>query len=348
MFDVLREDLKEIVAYNKIDWEKFCSSKTILITGATGLVGSFLVKSLAEISKANNLNMKILAMVRDSKKANVVFSDYLKYVSFITADLNEKITVDCDIDYIIHGASITNSKELVTNPVGTIDLAVLGTKNIYELARTKNVKSIVYLSSMEMYGKVESNNRIREDELGYIDNLSVRSCYSEGKRMVENMSVSYYSQYNLPIKIARLAQIFGAGVSIEESRVFAQFAKSLINQEDIVLHTNGESFGNYCYTKDCVLGILTILFKGNVGEAYNVVNENNSMMIKDMAKLIADMSNGKTELVFDIPQNDLEYGYAPPTKLLLSSEKINKLGWSATVDLQEMYKRLINSWGYEV
>lgn len=341
---ILQEDL-DYIANSFPDIDKLKNS-AILVTGATGLVGSYTVKALATINRIHNAGMKIIALVRNPEKAKSVFGELLERgdIVLLIGDVLKKIETQISIDYIIHCASVTNSKEMVTKPVETICVAVDGTRNILELAKEKNVKSAVYISSMEVYGSPDSTlPYICENDYGYVDVLNVRSCYPEGKRMCECLCASYAHEYNLPIKTARLAQTFGAGVSKNETRVFAQFARSLINNEDIILHTKGESTGNYCYTRDCVLGILYIMLRGENGSAYNVTNENTNMTIKQMAQMIAEKS-GKISVVFDIPEDALKFGYAPPVKMKLSSTKLRSLGWSSNVDMPEMYDRMIKSW----
>ncbi len=341
---ILQEDL-DYIANEFPDVDKL-KNTVFLVTGATGLVGSYTVRALSAINRTRNAHIRILALVRSPGKARAVFGELLEQgdIELITGDVLQSISIEGDLDYIIHCASVTNSKEMVTKPVETICISVDGTKNILEIAREKNIKSAVYISSMEVYGTPDTAlQSVGESDYGYVDVLNVRSCYPEGKRMCECLCASYAHEYNVPVKIARLAQTFGAGVSKNETRVFAQFARSLVNNEDIVLHTNGESTGNYCYTRDCVLGILYILTRGENGEAYNVTNEKTNMTIAQMAKMVAEKS-GSISVIFDIPEDALKYGYAPPVKMLLSSEKLRSLGWKSDTDLPEMYDRMIKSW----
>jgi dTDP-glucose 4,6-dehydratase len=338
----LREDLLNIA---NCDYIKKLYGKSILITGATGLIGSIFIKSLLLCNKINNSNIKVIALARNKEKAMSIFADDdTSLLKFIFCDITDKIETDEEIDFIIHGASVTNSKLMVTEPVENIKTAIDGTFSILNLAKEKNVSGMVYLSSMEAYGKPNPNlDEVREDDLGYIDCLNVRSCYSEGKRMCECLCASFAHEYNVPVKIARLAQTFGAGVSYNETRVFAQFARSLIEEKDIVLHTKGESTGNYCYTSDCIRALMLILTDGAVGDAYTVVNPVTNITIGDMAKLVAKMSDDKIKVVFDIPKDALKYGYAPSVKLKLSADKIFNLGWRPQYDLSQMYDRLIGS-----
>jgi dTDP-glucose 4,6-dehydratase len=196
---------------------------------------------------------------------------------------------------------------------------------------------------MEAYGVVDPEHYIvRETDYGYIDPLQVRSSYSEGKRMAEGICGAYAHEYGVPVKTARLAQTFGAGISKNENRVFAQFARSIMEGTDIVLHTDGRKAHCYCYTTDAVLGLLTILLKGKNGEAYNVSNEATFGTIREMAEMLTGAYPEKgSKLVFDIPEDANKFGYAPTSRMLVNSEKLNGLGWNAQVDLPEMFKRLM-------
>lgn len=320
---------------------------TILVTGATGLIGSIIVKSVFEYNKHSNRPINCVALVRNREKAERVFSAELteagtdSRVTLLCQDITAAIPEEISCDYVIHTANPTASKFFITNPVEVIDSIYTGTREVFEYARKMNTKGVVYLSSMEVFGQVFNENRAKEQDLGYIDLQNVRSCYSEGKRLVECMAASYAQEYGLPVRIARLAQTFGAGVPVTDNRVFAQFAKSALRGENIVLHTKGQSIGNYCYTADVVRAILILLKKGVNGEAYTIVNEETTRTIYDMACMVArEFSNGKSEVVFDIPEGN-DYGYAPDTKLRLSSAKMNALGWEARYSLMEMYERMI-------
>lgn len=331
---VLEEDLKYISEYD-LAYEEL-KGHTVLVTGATGLIGASLVRSLLTIG-----NIKVLACVRNIEKAESIFGDS-DNLNYVVGDITRPITTDSQIDYIIHCASVTTSKVMVEKPVETIMTSIEGTKNILELANEKNVRSMVYVSSMEMYGSFNDlDHDVTEDDLGYINPLEVRSNYPESKRVCENMCIAYMAEYNLPVKIARLAQTFGAGILPGENRVFAQFARSAMKCKDIVLHTKGLSEGNYCYTRDCMTGLLTILLKGKNGEAYNVSNPTSHITIADMAKMVANkIANGKIKVVFDIPVTNT-FGYAADTKMKLNSDKLQSLGWVPQVGLEEAYRRMM-------
>lgn len=339
---ILKEDFEKLMTAEYIQYDKLKNS-SFLITGATGLVGSLVTRSLLFYREKTGAVMEIHILARDGDKAREMFGE--DQVDIILGDVRDAFNIEGKLDYVIHAASVTTSKYMVTNPVETLMTSLLGTENLLRLARKKAVKGFVYLSSMEVYGvTAEEMNPITEEKLGYLDLQNVRSSYSEGKRACELLCVSYASEYGVPAKIARLAQTFGAGVKESETKVYASFAKKAIHGEDIVLHTNGESMGNYCYTADAVGALLCLLTKGEVGEAYTVVNESSSMKIKEMASLVAERWGEK--VVFDIPADNI-YGYAPESKMRLSGRKMESLGWTPSVGLMEMYERMVGCWHEE-
>lgn len=339
---ILQEDL-DYIANSNVPFELLQDS-TIMVTGATGLVGVSLIRSLLCANRINGLNLHILAFVRNREKAERILGNLLNQsnISLLIGDVNKSIIVEQKIDYVFHCASITASKYMVSNPVETILTSVDGTKNVLYLAKEKKCKSVVYVSSMEMYGKLENEN-VTESELGYIDPLAIRSNYPESKRLCENMCIAFCAEYGVPVKIARLSQTFGAGVLEEENRVFAQFARSAIEGKNIVLHTKGLSEGNYCYTRDTIMGLLFILLKGKSGEAYNVSNPQTHTTIANMAQMVCNkIAGGIIEVEFDIPTENC-FGYAADTKMKLNSDKLQNLGWKPEVGLEEMYRRMIQS-----
>lgn len=334
----LEEDLEKLAAY--IGQKGFAGS-TVLITGATGLIGSLCVRAFLAFNDGAGHPVRVIALARNPQKARDIFGSLTEQVEFVYQDIAVPVPDEIACDYIIHTANSTSSKYFMTNPVEVIESIYAGTREILRYGAKHRVRGMVYLSSMEVFGRVSCENRIVEEELGYLDIQNVRSCYPEGKRLAELLCKSYAEEYGLPVRVARLAQTFGAGVPATENRVFAQFARSALRGEDIVLHTKGQSVGNYCYTTDAIRALLLLLKDGGNGEVYTVVNEETTRSIAEMARMVAErFSCGRSKLVFDIPEGNA-FGYAPDTKMRLSSRKLRALGWKPEISLEEMYRRML-------
>ncbi len=310
--------------------DKELSNKTVMVTGATGLIGQTLIKRLIKIGS------DVIAVVRKIEKAERLFGPD-EHIRYVVSDVTELEINPFDIDYIIHGASNTSSKAFVEDPIGIINTAIEGTKRTLEIARLSKVKGYVYLSSMEVYGAPETDEKIDENFPTNLNTMKVRSAYPESKRMCENLCASYVRQYNVPAKVIRLTQTFGPGVQYGDGRVFAEFARCAIEGRNIILHTKGETKRNYLYTEDAVDAILTVLVKGEYGEAYNAANEDTYCSIYEMAEMVCrECANNKIEV--KIEETDyIKLGYAPTLYMNLDTNKIQALGWKAKTNLKKMF-----------
>lgn len=336
---VVERDIQEIISDSQI-FDAF-RGKLILVTGATGLIGSMVARSLIAANDAYHLSLRVICHVRNIEKAHHIFSDIVDsdILTFVDTPL-ESLDIACD--YIMHGAAPTKSKYFVEHPVDTIRTSIHGTERMLELGKEQKIKGMVYLSSMEQYGvPYESGQVMTEDRIGYLDHLNVRSSYSESKRLCECYCKSYAVEFGVPVKIARLAQTFGAGVSLDDNRVFMQFTKNALERRDIILHTKGDSMSNFCYITDAVRAILILLSQGEVGEAYNVCHDEETRSIASIANLVAcHVGEDKISVIFDIPENLSSFGYAPTVHMFLNSKKMRSLSWEPQVSMKEAYMRL--------
>ena len=308
-----------------------------LITGATGLIGATLIRCLLALNK----QIKIIAPVRNISKANDIFDkNQINSIEFINCDfIDYDYSQIGNIDFIVHCAAPTSSKFFVEHPVETFNTIMLGTQKMLSLANDKKIKSMVYLSSLEVYGEIQDDsNTIVEEYQGYLNPTTVRACYPMAKRATENLCCLYAAEYNTPVKIARLTQTTGAGIAKDDNRVIAQFARLAAQNQDIILHTTGESARPYCYVTDSISAILFILLKGSVGESYNVANEDTYISAKNMASFVQENFNPNIHVKIEINEN---MGYAPATKQRLSASKLRQLGWNPKYGLKEIFDQLI-------
>jgi dTDP-glucose 4,6-dehydratase len=340
---IVQEDI-EIVA-EQCDFSHI-KNKTFFITGSTGLIGSQIIRLLVYLNHTKELNANIIALIRSNEKAEKKFGMlfYDKSITWLCGDIQTIPNIEDSIDYIIHGASVTSSQDFIHKPVETIDIAFCGTRTVLDLAIRKHVKSVVYLSSMEVFGVTDNRLQdVKEEDYGYIDILNPRSSYSESKRLCECLCASFFSEYKLPVKIARLTQTLGTEIDINDSRVTAQFIRSVKEKKDIVLKTEGKTRRPIVYIRDALSAILLILVKGENGAAYTVANTRTTQTIRATAEMIAHVIAKDTiKVTFDI---NVPKEYAPNLNLNLNlnTDRLEKLGWKSTVDLQEAYERIINS-----
>lgn len=321
-----KEDMEHICSACYIPWEKLRGA-TILITGATGLIGFTLVHGLMYANRNKELNLTILALVRNVERAKQRFDGLLQegILRLIVGSVEKLPEITDTIDYVVHGASQTASKVFIQKPVETIQTALHGTENLLELAKKKNVKSIVYLSSMEVYGYPLKGHKVKEDEIGALSPLELRNSYPLSKQQCESMCCAYSSEYGVPAKIVRLTQTFGPGVNYNDSRIFAEFGRCVLEKRDIVLKTKGETERSYLYTADAVTAILTVLLKGQDGQAYNAANEETYCSIAEMARKIAEQ--GGIHVQFELQDEGL-LGFPRTLYMDLDCSKLRKLGWS--------------------
>ncbi len=341
--DAFQQDLEWFYKQEYIPWE-LLKNKNILITGGTGLIGSTIIKALTYADCARQLNLKIFVLVRCVEKAKVQFAQLLQdtnTIIFIEGAIEHIPIIEYSIHYIIHGASPTSSEYFVTKPVETIKTAVIGTINILEIAKENCVEGFVYLSSMEIYGLPKTEDKLSEQDLGYVNPLIVRNCYPEAKRQCEALCASYSSEFDIRCMSIRLAQTFGPGVAREDKRIFAELARCIQEEKDITLLTDGSSKRCYLYTFDAASAILTILLKGEKGKAYNAANPETYCSILEMAQKVSkELTNGRVNVKF-LDNIEGRLKFLSPHCYNLDIKELLKLGWKPTKDLVEMYQSMM-------
>ena len=319
-------------------------AESVLVTGATGLIGAALVRQFAAEGR------RVYAAARNVEKACAQFGG-MPNVEIVEWDVvGQRFPAFAgragasrpphDVDWLVHAAAETASRAFVERPVETITSILDGTRNVLEFARAAQVKSLVYLSTMEVYG-APSADPVTECDYGYLDPAVVRSCYPEAKRMAENLCVSYAREYGVSAKIARLTQTFGEGVRYDDGRVFAEFARAILEKRDIVLKTEGTTARCYCYLGDAVTAIETILKKGEVATPYTVANEATFCTVREMAEaLCTAYPESGSRVVFDF-DGAAARGFAPPFRMRLDCSRLRALGWKPKVGLMEMFGRMM-------
>ncbi len=347
--DLYLKDIKVVAENSNINFNKLKDSK-ILITGASGLICSFLIDVLMYRNNKYNDNITIYMLERNEEKLKDRFKYYeLEKIKdknsnnliYIIQDVCNEFKFNIDIDYIIHGASNTHPRQYATDPVGTITTNVIGLNNILTYCIYHKPKKIFMMSSVEIYGENKGDIDLFDEQyLGYINCNTLRAGYPESKRLGETLCQAYISQYDLDIVIGRLSRVYGPTLIKDDSKALSQFIRNAVKNEDIVLKSDGYQLFSYTYMADAVSAILTLLIKGIKGEAYNIADEKSNIRLKDLANILAKMNNKK--VIFELPEEIEKKGYSNATKAILDSSKINELGWKAHYDINQGLNNTIN------
>lgn len=315
------EDIHNI-AHLPISWEKL-DGCNILITGASGLIGSCLVEILME---RDNRNYVVHAMGRNRQRMERLFGKYAQQdgFHFLSGDVTLPLASEQPFHYIIHAASGAAPTEFSRLPVEVMKSNITGVTNLMEYGREHAMCRFLYVSSGEVYG--EGDGRVfTEDYSGYVDCTSPRSCYPSSKRAAETLCVSYAAEYGADAVIARPCHIYGPNFTESDNRVYAQFIRNVLRGENIVMKSRGEQFRSWCYVADCASALLHILLKGENGQAYNIADTGSNISIRELAELIAKVAGKK--VVTELPDDVERQGCNPVTKSVFSTEKLERLGW---------------------
>lgn len=336
-----REDVAYIASLD-LPWDKI-QGKSMLLSGASGLIGSFLIDVIMKKNETG-LGCKVYALGRNAEKAKVRFVKYCdnELFEFISHDINQPLKLNIGtVDIIFHMASNTHPIAYSTDPIGTITANVMGTNNMLEFAVAHNATRFVFASSNEIYGENRGETELFDERYcGYIDSNTLRAGYPESKRCGEALCQAYRKQKNLDIIIPRFTRSYGPTMLMSDTKAISQFILNGIDGKDIVLKSDGSQYYSYTYVSDAVSGLLTVLMKGDNGEAYNIADQKSDIKLKDLAGIIAEFSG--TKVIFELPDNIEKAGYSTATKARLDGGKLKKLGWEMKYNIKSGIERTID------
>jgi len=295
---IIEQDCLEYI--EKIDLTPL-RDKTVFITGANGLIGTYVIYMLHLANVVKNAGINIAAVSKSPPGSHLqdIFRD--RY-SFCAEDLN-KPESDCfgvKADYIIHGATYAQPKKFIRNYMETIHLNTTVTERL--LKKAKNDGAVMlFLSSSEVYGEPDADHvPTREDFPGLCSPVDIRAIYSESKRMGETLCFAYRNFEGVDSKIARISMTYGPGIGLKDERVLAHFMRQALYDKKIVMQDDGSKIRTFCYIADCVLMLLYIMLYGK-DFVYNVGGKD-SISIRSLAEEICLLTG--SELSGEISCNE--------------------------------------------
>ena len=335
------EDLR-CVASLSLPWEKL-QDAAVLVSGATGLVGRCLVDVLMYKNLRESLGCRVYAMGRNTERAKRCFSYCWEspLLEFLAHDVNEPITsTPVYLDYAVHLASNTHPVAYATDPIGTITANIIGLKHLLDACIGRGLRRFAFVSSNEVYGENRGDVELfAEDYCGYINCNTLRAGYPESKRCAETLCQAYIRQAQMDIVIPRLTRSYGPTMLQSDTKAISQFIKKALEGEDIVLKSTGAQYYSYTYMADAVAGLLTVLLKGECGQAYNVADVSSDITLKDLARLVAGYAERR--VVFELPDAVESAGYSTATKARLDGAALRSLGWMPRYDMSSGLKRTL-------
>jgi UDP-glucuronate decarboxylase len=342
---IVAEDLEAIGDRASQALERL-SGATVLVAGAAGFLPSYIVDSLARSNEIRPGGACRVLCVDNFTTGVLTRLHHLQGrddVALLTADLASGLTIDEPVDYIVHGASIASPTWYRRFPEETIDVNVLGTRHLLELARHHSVSGMLYLSSSEIYGNPPPDRLpTSEDYWGNVSCTGPRACYDESKRLAETLCTTYHRTFGVPVSMARPFNVYGPGLRLDDGRVVPDFLRNALREEPITIFSDGRVTRSFCYVADAVVAMLLLLTGGKAGEAYNVGNDE-EITILDLAHRIRDRVGSTSEIVFVPYSVAYEENFEDMPRRVPRYDKIRDcVGWTPRIALDPLLDSVID------
>ena len=340
---VLKHDF-DLISHEKLPWEEL-KNKKFCITGANGFIASYLIRYLAYLNRKLNLNMSVTGLVRNLVNGKNNFKDLdSNFLNLKDVDILAPIKIDSQFDLIIHMASIATPKLFTSNPIEVTLPNTLGTINLLKFVENKNIDRFIFFSTTGVNGFVDDELRpILENIYGGLDPNKIENFYLESKRMGETLCYAWHYQKKVPVQIIRPAITYGPGVPLDDGRSYADFINNIINNENIVLHSEGDAIRNFCYVSDFILGFFYSFFYGKIGDTFNISSEKEYSILKIAEILTTEVfPEKKLSVEYDFTKNN--YARVNFKTTTVSTQKLKLLGWSEKISFQEGMKRTVKSY----
>ena len=345
--EIIEEDCKNVIDYLSPLIPKI-KGKSFLVAGATSFLGLNIVNTLVyynrTIAKNKDDQCEIYALYHDDNKAHLKLNEYIKDSFFHMfkwdATENSRIIIEnVHVDYIFYLCSIATTDGFLRQPVETMAANTIGLYNMLVYAKNKDIKGFLYFSSGAIYGILSGNaSEIHEDDMGVMNHIDLQNVYAEGKKAGETLIKAFQVEYSVPAKSVRISHTYGPGIDINDGRVFSDFIKNIVNDEDIIVKSDGSAVRPFCYISDAVRAFFLILIEGVDGETYNMANPIETYSVGELAELLVEkiFSDKKIKVIYIN-----EKGNIRPKKILINIDKLQNLGWKPKVSVKKGFRRVV-------
>lgn len=343
MNPVMKEDIEHIMQA-KLPWEKI-DNTTILISGANSFLMSYFIFSLLERNRKLGLHTHVIGLCRSRERAWERFRQYNRdsNLELVLQDVTEPVKMEKRIDYCIHAASPAGIFSRHSYPKKTFETNVIGCRNLLEVCRKSQAKRFLFLSSVDVYGKMNTGSRLEETDSGALDTMCPRNAYSYGKRAAEALCAVTRAECGTDFVVVRPFQVYGPGMSLDDGRLHGDFVEQLRRSGKIVLKSDGTARRSFLYLTDFTIALLTALLCGESGEAYNICWEESEASVLELAERYKKAAGGKAAIEFDYDKRKSVEVKEALSCVLGDSGKLRSLGWKPEVSLEEGVMR---TWKY--
>lgn len=345
----IKQDIKNIIQGVRKEVEQL-SGKTLLISGGAGFLGSYIVGTIAVLNReVLKKPCRVISIDNYITGRRRRLGEEMNGETFmcIEQDVVKEFDIEEEVDYIIHAAGIASPVHYHKYPIETIESAILGTKNLLEMARKKRVKSFLYFSSSEIYGDPDPNCiPTPETYRGNVSSVGPRACYDESKRLGETLCMVYHSRYGVPVKIVRPFNIYGPGMLPDDYRVIPTFIISALHKRPLYVHDSGKQTRTFCYISDAIVGFFKVLLSHHNGHIYNIGNDKPEITMRELAHIISSIFKYKLEIIaISYPHT---YPQDEPRRRCPDLTKIKThLSYSPRVSLEKGLRRVVRWYQYE-
>lgn len=322
--DAYKADLRRALAHMDL---RPLDGKTVFITGGLGLICSAVVDMLLVYGKTGG----IFVGARKSESFDARYGG-IGGVYFVAYDAMCLSALPVRPDLIVHGASPASPELYTSRPVETLLANIDGVRSLLDYAKENGTQRLLYVSSSEVYGQKDTAEPFREDTYGPIDIDRIRSSYAVAKRASEMLCRAYHAEYGVNTVIVRPGHIYGPTAKASDKRVSSDFAFCAAAGQDLVLKSAGLQKRSYCYAVDCAAQILTVLLRGEAGEAYNIGHDEVTT-IREMARLLAKA--GGVSLRAAEPTAAERASFNPMDDSSLDNGKVKRLGYRDSFTVEE-------------